>query len=65
MRLSIVIPAFNESGKIGGDIKSACEFLQRNGIKGEIIVVDDGSEDKTAEEAIKAGRDCRARSRSK
>jgi hypothetical protein len=59
MRLSIIIPAFDESGKIGGDIKSACEFLQRKGIAGEVIVVDDGSEDETAEEAIKAGRDSR------
>jgi len=59
MRLSIVIPAFDESGKIGGDIKSACEFLRGKDFAGEIIVVDDGSEDKTAEEAIKAGRDCR------
>jgi dolichyl-phosphate beta-glucosyltransferase len=59
MRLSIVIPAFDESGKIGSDIKSACEFLQRKGFEGEIIVVDDGSEDETAEEAINAGRDCR------
>lgn len=61
MRLSIVIPAFDESGKIGSDIKSACEFLQRKSINGEVIVVDDGSEDKTAEEAIKAGRDCRGK----
>ena len=58
MKLSIVIPAFDESGKIGSDIKSACEFLQRKGFEGEIIVVDDGSEDETAEEAIKAGRRC-------
>ena len=59
MRLSIVIPAFDEGGKIGNDIKAACEFLRRKGFEGEIIVVDDGSEDETAEEAIKAGRDCR------
>jgi dolichyl-phosphate beta-glucosyltransferase len=60
MRLSIVIPAFDESGKIGNDIKTACEFLQRKGFEGEIIVVDDGSGDKTAEEAIYAGRDCQS-----
>lgn len=60
MRLSIVIPAFDEGGKIGNDIKAACEFLQRKGFEGEIIVVDDGSVDKTAEEAINAGRDCQS-----
>jgi dolichyl-phosphate beta-glucosyltransferase len=56
MRLSIVIPAFNESGKIGNDIVAACEFLGRKGIGGEVIVVDDGSSDKTAEEATDAGK---------
>ena len=55
MKLSIVIPAFNESGKIGRDVESACEFLQKNGLEGEIIVVDDGSRDATADEAKKAG----------
>ncbi|MFH1370164.1 MAG: glycosyltransferase [Planctomycetota bacterium] len=58
MRLSIVIPAFEESGKIEHDINSARGFLESKGFEGEIIVVDDGSEDKTAEEAISAGRNC-------
>ncbi len=58
MRLSIVIPAFEETGKIGNDVKSACDFLGSEGLEGEIIVVDDGSEDETAEEAIEAGQDC-------
>jgi dolichyl-phosphate beta-glucosyltransferase len=55
MKLSIVIPAFNESGKIGRDIESACEFLQRNSLEGEIIIADDGSSDTTADEAKKIG----------
>jgi dolichyl-phosphate beta-glucosyltransferase len=55
MKLSIVIPAFNECGKIGRDIESACEFLQKNNFEGEIIVADDGSRDTTADEAKKAG----------
>jgi len=55
MNLSIVIPAFNECGKIGYDVESACEFLQRNGFQGEIIVADDGSRDATADEAKKVG----------
>jgi len=61
MKLSIVIPAFNESGKIGRDVESACEFLQRNGLEGEIIVVDDGSRDATADEVKKAGEKYRNR----
>jgi dolichyl-phosphate beta-glucosyltransferase len=61
MNLSIVIPAFNECGKIGYDVESACEFLQRNGFEGEIIVADDGSSDTTADEAKKAGEKYRNR----
>jgi dolichyl-phosphate beta-glucosyltransferase len=49
--LSIVIPAFNEEKKIGRDVETAAVFLDKEGLSGEVIVVDDGSEDKTAEEA--------------
>lgn len=49
MDLSIIIPAFNESRKIEKDILSASEFIQSNFEHGEIIVVDDGSEDNTAD----------------
>ena len=51
MDLSIVIPAFEESRKIARDIKAAAEFLGANALTGEIIVVDDGSQDDTAEVA--------------
>jgi len=49
--LSIVIPAYEESDKISRDIKEAAAFLQKNHLTGEIIVVDDGSSDNTAESA--------------
>jgi dolichyl-phosphate beta-glucosyltransferase len=55
MKLSIVIPAFNECGKIGRDVETACEFLRSNGFDGEILVSDDGSSDATADEAQNAG----------
>lgn len=55
MELSIVIPAFNESHKIVTDIKAAEHFLINNTIQGEILVVDDGSTDKTSEVAEKVG----------
>jgi len=55
MYLSIVIPALNESEKIGRDVEAASEFLIANDLTGEIIVVDDGSGDETAERARKAG----------
>lgn len=51
MDLSIVIPAFEESKKIARDVKAAAQFLNANSLTGEIIVVDDGSQDRTAEAA--------------
>ncbi len=51
LNLSIVIPAYKESAKIERDIRAAAGFLRENGILGEIIVVDDGSPDETAERA--------------
>ncbi|MHC4736274.1 MAG: glycosyltransferase, partial [Planctomycetota bacterium] len=54
MDISIVIPALNESKKIGRDVKAAVSFLEGNRLAGEIIVVDDGSKDNTAETAKNA-----------
>lgn len=51
MDISVVIPAFNEAGKIGRDIEAAAAFFVENGWTGEVIVVDDGSADGTAEAA--------------
>ena len=56
MYLSIVIPAFEESEKIAGDIEAASQFLAANDFTGEIIVIDDGSTDATAETAQNAGQ---------
>jgi dolichyl-phosphate beta-glucosyltransferase len=51
MDLSIVIPAFQEGKKIARDVKAASAFLKANNLEGEVIVVDDGSSDNTAEAA--------------
>jgi dolichyl-phosphate beta-glucosyltransferase len=56
-KLSIIIPAYNEQSKIGRDIIAADHFLTSEGICGEIIVVDDGSTDTTAETAREAAND--------
>jgi dolichyl-phosphate beta-glucosyltransferase len=49
MFVSIVIPVFNESKKITVDLEAARSFLKQHAIEGEIIVVDDGSTDQTAD----------------
>jgi len=54
MDLSIVIPALDESKKIGRDLEAAAAFLESHRLAGEIIVVDDGSKDNTAEVAKNA-----------
>jgi dolichyl-phosphate beta-glucosyltransferase len=56
MRLSLVIPAFNEEAKIGRDIAAAFEFLSGQAFDSEVLIVNDGSRDRTvavAEENFK------------
>jgi dolichol-phosphate mannosyltransferase len=50
MKLSVVIPVRNEEGNIGPTLDEIREQLQREGIPYEIVVVNDGSTDGTAEE---------------
>lgn len=47
MKLSIVIPAWNEALKIDKDITTLDAFLVEANLSGEIIIVDDGSDDNT------------------
>jgi glycosyltransferase involved in cell wall biosynthesis len=47
--LSIVIPAFNEASRIGDSIKKVDAFMRQSPLSFELIVVDDGSNDNTAE----------------
>ena len=46
-RVSVVIPAYNESGYIEKTLLTVSDYLSKNFIDFEIIVVDDGSSDNT------------------
>lgn len=46
---SIVIPAFNEKARLGATLDEVVRSIQDNGWKAEVIVVDDGSTDNTAD----------------
>jgi glycosyltransferase involved in cell wall biosynthesis len=50
-RLSIVMPAFNEEANIGRAVLRAVDTGRRHGAEYEVVVVDDGSEDRTSERA--------------
>ena len=51
---SIVIPAYNEAGRIGESLRTTLEYLGRVSPESELIVVNDGSTDATAEIVRKA-----------
>ena len=55
MKLSIVIPCYNESKDIAKNVEIVKEYLKANKISHELILVNDGSKDNTKEviEAIK------------
>jgi dolichyl-phosphate beta-glucosyltransferase len=47
--LSIVIPAFNEERRLPQTLQSVADYLARQSYLSEVIVVDDGSRDNTAQ----------------
>lgn len=55
--LSVVVPAYNESARVGSSIERILEFLGRATTNWEVILVDDGSTDLTVDvaEAAAAG----------
>jgi glycosyltransferase involved in cell wall biosynthesis len=50
MRILVVIPAYNEAGRIGRTVAAV-----RGQVDADVLVVDDGSSDRTAAEATEAG----------
>ncbi|MEW5947090.1 MAG: glycosyltransferase family 2 protein [bacterium] len=53
--VSVVIPAYNEAGSVGATVESVVKAFEGASHEYEIIVVDDGSEDDTADMAEAAG----------
>ncbi|MBI4127798.1 MAG: glycosyltransferase family 2 protein [Parcubacteria group bacterium] len=47
--ISIILPAYNEEALIEHTVRNASEFLARHRLHGEIVVVNDGSKDRTEE----------------
>ena len=56
---SVVIPCFNEAGRIGETLRLTLEYLTANAAESELIVVNDGSTDATAAIARERLKDAR------
>ena len=49
MKLSIIIPAFNEEDRIVRTLENTLFYLKKQKYKAEVIVISDGSTDRTKE----------------
>lgn len=47
--ISIIIPAFEEQDRLGESVIKILEYIKRENLSAELIIVDDGSDDETAE----------------
>jgi glycosyltransferase involved in cell wall biosynthesis len=55
LTVSVVIPCLNEEENIVACVTAAREALEANGLRGEVVVADNASEDRSAELAAGAG----------
>lgn len=53
MQISVVIPAYNEEQRLEPTLETTVAYLQNNFDAYEILVIDDGSKDKTEDVALK------------
>jgi len=56
LTISVVAPAFNEEGNVGRVVEKVARCFAEHGWQGELILVNDGSTDGTAEEAENAAQ---------
>jgi len=54
LSLSLIIPAYNESSRLGNTLNTVFAYLNEQTYESEVIVVDDGSSDNTPEIAEKS-----------
>lgn len=57
--ISIIIPAYNEEFRLARSLNIILNYLEKEHINAEILVVDDGSKDKTSEAALAFGNKVR------
>src|SRR5690349_15166258 len=53
--ISVVMPCLNEETSIGSCVDKAVEGIRRTGLRGEVVVCDNGSTDRSAEIAAAHG----------
>ncbi len=53
--VSVVLPCLNEEETVAACVKKALGWFEREGVDGEVVVVDNGSTDRSREEALRAG----------
>jgi hypothetical protein len=53
--VSVVLPCLNEETTVAASVEKAMTWFGKAGVRGEVIVVDNGSVDRSREEALKAG----------
>ena len=58
IELSIVMPCLNEAETLATCIRKAQGFLERSGVRGEIVIADNGSTDGSREIAVAEGARC-------
>ncbi|MEE2672448.1 MAG: glycosyltransferase family 2 protein [Myxococcota bacterium] len=55
LELSIVMPCLNEAETLGRCVEKAAKFLERSGIRGEVVIADNGSDDGSQDIAVRHG----------
>ena len=55
--ISVIIPAYNEAVRLGDTLRAVVDYLRQESPDSEVIVVDDGSSDQTAELARESFQD--------